>query len=115
MNSSGPVSGSVVGASVTLFTGSASQNRTSDRLPRRRRPTLPHFRTESALSSRLVLVVFALLWFSFAAQPAPTIVPIGAVQGAVLDTDVGNRHVSPMRDQTVTVRGVITELNLQRT
>jgi len=51
----------------------------------------------------------------FGAQPAPTIVPIGTVQGAVLDTDVGNRHLSPLRGQMVTVRGVITELNLQRT
>ena len=62
-----------------------------------------------------MLLLFALLWFAVAAQPTPTIVPIGAVQGAVLDSDDGTRHVSPMRDQMVTVRGVISELNLQRT
>ncbi len=49
-----------------------------------------------------------------AAQPAPPVVPIGAVQGAVADTDNGTRHQSPLKDQTVAIRGVITELNLQR-
>jgi len=59
-----------------------------------------------------VTLLLALLLL--AAQPAPPVVPIGAVQGAVADTDNGTRHQSPLKDQTVAIRGVITELNLQR-
>jgi uncharacterized protein len=62
----------------------------------------------------LALLTLLLTLLLFATQPAPTIVPIGAVQGAVADTDSGTRHLSPLRDQMVTIRGVITELNLQR-
>jgi hypothetical protein len=36
-------------------------------------------------------------------------VPIGIVQGVVADTDSGNRHVSPLGDQMVTIRGVIAD------
>jgi predicted extracellular nuclease len=41
------------------------------------------------------------------------ILPIGTVNGPVLDTDSGTTHVSPYVGQTVTVRGVIYEKTLQ--
>ena len=41
------------------------------------------------------------------------IVPIGTVNGPVLDTDNGTAHVSPYVGQTVTVQGVIYETTLQ--
>jgi hypothetical protein len=59
-----------------------------------------------------VTLLLALL--VLAAQPAQPVVPIGTVQGAVADTDSGTRHQSPLKDQSVVIRGVITELNLQR-
>ncbi len=43
------------------------------------------------------------------------IVPIGTVNGPVLDTDNGTAHVSPYAGQTVTVQGVIYEKTLQAT
>ena len=43
------------------------------------------------------------------------IVPIGTVNGSVLDTDDGAAHVSPYVGQTVTVQGVIYEKTLQAT
>ncbi len=42
-----------------------------------------------------------------------TILPIGTVNGPVLDTDNGATHVSPYVGQIVTVRGVIFEKTLQ--
>jgi len=44
-----------------------------------------------------------------------TILPIGAVNGPVLDTDNGATHASPYVGQIVTVRGVIFEKTLQAT
>jgi predicted extracellular nuclease len=41
------------------------------------------------------------------------LLPIGTVNGPVLDTDNGATHVSPYVGQTVTVRGVIYEKTLQ--
>jgi hypothetical protein len=41
------------------------------------------------------------------------IIPIGTVNGPVLDTDDGTTHVSPYVGQTVTVQGVIYEKTLQ--
>jgi predicted extracellular nuclease len=41
------------------------------------------------------------------------VVPIGTVNGPVLDTDNGATHQSPSNGQTVTVRGVIYEKTLQ--
>ncbi|HET6317250.1 MAG TPA: endonuclease, partial [Chloroflexota bacterium] len=51
---------------------------------------------------------------SVSAQPAPSIVAIGAVQGVVADSERGTAHQSPRKGQDVTVRGVVTELSLQR-
>ena len=44
-----------------------------------------------------------------------TVIPIGTVNGAVLDTDDGTTHVSPYVGQTVTIQGVIYENTLQAT
>ena len=41
------------------------------------------------------------------------IVPIGTINGQVLDTESGNTHASPFANQTVTVQGVIYETTLQ--
>jgi uncharacterized protein len=41
------------------------------------------------------------------------LLPIGTVNGPVLDTDNGTTHVSPYVGQTVTVKGVIYETTLQ--
>ncbi len=41
------------------------------------------------------------------------VLPIGTVNGPVLDTDSGTAHLSPYADQTVTVQGVIYENTLQ--
>ena len=41
------------------------------------------------------------------------IVPIGTVNGPVLDADIGTAHLSPYAGQTVTVQGVIYENTLQ--
>jgi uncharacterized protein len=61
------------------------------------------------------LLVVVLTSTTAAAQPAPPIVPIGAVHGVVSDSERGNAHQSPLKGQNVTVRGVVTELSLQRT
>ncbi len=42
-----------------------------------------------------------------------TILPIGTVNGPVLDTDDGTTHVSPYVGQTVLIKGVIYETTLQ--
>ncbi len=42
-----------------------------------------------------------------------TILPIGTVNGPVLDSDNGSAHVSPYMGQIVTIRGVIFEKTLQ--
>jgi predicted extracellular nuclease len=42
-----------------------------------------------------------------------SVVPIGTVNGPVLDTDNGATHVSPYVGQTVTIQGVIYEKTLQ--
>jgi predicted extracellular nuclease len=42
-----------------------------------------------------------------------TVIPIGVVNGPVLDTDNGTEHVSPYVGQTVTIQGVIYEKTLQ--
>jgi len=44
-----------------------------------------------------------------------TVIPIGTVNGPVLDTDNGTAHVSPYVGQTVTIKGVIYEKTLQAT
>ncbi|KAF0107644.1 MAG: endonuclease/exonuclease/phosphatase [Anaerolineaceae bacterium] len=41
------------------------------------------------------------------------VLPIGTVNGPILDTDVGAAHQSPYKNQTVVVRGVIFEKTLQ--
>lgn len=59
--------------------------------------------------------------FSFTTVPPVTIIPIGEVQGPVLDTDVGPLHRSPFAPPTgngggdlVTVQGVIYQRTLAR-
>ncbi len=42
-----------------------------------------------------------------------TVLPIGTVNGPVLDTDIGTAHVSPYNGSTVTIKGVIYEKTLQ--
>jgi predicted extracellular nuclease len=42
-----------------------------------------------------------------------SVIPIGTVNGPVLDTEDGTQHTSPYVGQTVTVRGVIYEKTLQ--
>lgn len=64
--------------------------------------------------ARLLLAALLLVPTGVRAQETPQIVAIGAVQGAVSDSDRGTAHQSPSKDQTVTVRGVVTQLSLQR-
>jgi predicted extracellular nuclease len=48
--------------------------------------------------------------FTVTVDAPPTIIPIGDVQGSVSDTADGASFQSPLAGQTVTVRGVVTEL-----
>lgn len=47
--------------------------------------------------------------------PAPAVIPIGAVQGVVSDSDNGLTHASPLAGQEVTIQGVIYQKTLART
>jgi predicted extracellular nuclease len=70
-----------------------------------------HFATRLLLALTIGLVSPGVA----AAQPSAAPIPIGLVQGVVADSDRGTAHVSPLKDQTVSIRAVITELTEQRT
>lgn len=57
-------------------------------------------------------LVLGLLWTALVAGPAALaeVIPIGEVQGIVGPADDGRRHMSPLVDQRVEVRGVVTQI-----
>ena len=81
-------------------------------------PSLTYAFWESMHPRQLISFLLAIL-IAAASSPAAAqtaqILPIGVVQGGVSDTDSATAHVSPLRDQTVTVQGVVTEVTLTRT
>src|SRR5262249_12395442 len=70
-------------------------------------------------SGGVTQTVTATLLVTLTPTPTPTatatVLPIGAVQGSVADTDDGLTHTSPLVGQTVSVQAVIYQTTVERT